>query len=296
MINEPSPQESLPQSAPGYSRVYRLPQHPVYLEAVVFAVICALCIFALIPALISFLNYGTVLPSAKRAAFFLCLTALLVRILEMVIKRELGRVRFVLTEEALIRETSLRRRVLRFSAVDKLLFVSFPPAGGIVVLQGGGGQSLTVPLTLEHVDDLTRRIEALVPVAVGGESGERADLWHRVHRGCAAAEAGRRRASVMRKPLLEAVTMIVAVNFLVGAIYWNMPVVPLLLWVVAGPLFPIAGYAGSDLFMKIRDRGRITPGNVKGLSFDEQRTVAVAAMLCTAVYLVAGILCRAFMS
>jgi|GEM_PF-4086115 len=293
MINEQFPQESQPQSAPAPSRVYRLPLHTVYLEAAVFAVICALCIFALIPVLLSFLNYGTVLPSAKRAALFLCLTALLVRILEMAIKRELGRVRFILIGEALIRETSLRRRVLRFSAVDKLFFVNFLPTGGLIVLQGGG-QSLTIPLILEHVDDLARRIEAFIPVSIGMDDGERTNLWQRIHHGCIAAEAARRRASVMRKPLLEVVTMIVAVNFLVGAIYWNMPVVPLLFWVVAGPLFPIAGYAVCDLVMKIRDRGCIAQGNVTGLSFDEQRTVAVAAMLCTAVYLVAGIFCRAF--
>lgn len=267
---------------------YPFPRHFLYFELLLFSLISTLMIFAWIPALMSLITYSMVLPSAVRAAIFLNITAVALLLFVFFIKREMRNAVFLLTDEFLVQKGAYRTRKIRLAAIRKVSLIRFPVTGGAMVLECDHGV-LAVPLLLLGVHNLAERLERFCASAAHGCSTDE-KTWRRIHEICSTSHAVNRRTAVVFRPLLTLSVFMLPVNVIVGAGFWDMSILPLMLWAVSGPLFPGGAYAVADILMRRRGRRDFSAAAV---SSEEQRTIARSALLFFLLYLAAGIIYKA---
>ena len=132
-----NPAAAAPPPPPPPARCYRLPERFVYLELTVILLLSALVIFAWVPALLSIFRYGSVLPSAMRAAIFLNITAASLLLVHLFVKREIRRVQFILTGEYLAHKTTLYLKRVRLADIRSVNLLRLPAGHGMLSIGNG---------------------------------------------------------------------------------------------------------------------------------------------------------------
>ena len=274
---------------PLFMKTCPLPKRFLYAELMLLSLISALMILAWIPAVLSLITYGSLLASALRAAVFLNLTAVTLILLVLFVKRELRRFIFFMTDEHLGVGTPSRNRKIRLAAVESVSLLRFPLGGGVVIIESGDG-SLTIPLIFENCYDLFTGLREVL-------NRNKPDIstatdWETIRRACSLSEMAAHRAEKVFTTILTACIAMLPVGFLVGAVYWNMSVVPLMLWSIIGPLFPIAAYGSADLILRTAFVRSDDAGGVMRKP-DENRILTRTALVFFLLYLVCAVLYKA---
>jgi hypothetical protein len=97
--------------------------------------------------------------------------------------------------------------------------------------------------------------------------------------------------TVVYRPLLTLSIFMLPVNVLIGAVFWNMSILPLMLWAVSGPFFPLFSYAVADILIRRRPT---QPDFEVALSQDDLRIVIRSGFVFFLLYLVSGIVYKAY--
>jgi hypothetical protein len=269
--------------------IYPFPRRFLYAEVILFSLISTLMIFAWMPAFMSLVTYGSILGSALRAAIFLNITAVTLILFVAFIKRELRRLRFVLSDEQLIFQTSSREKKLRLSTIASVSLVRFPLGGGIMVIESGDGQ-LSIPLIIKNSADLVTRLREYC--ATRNQEVATGTHWDRIGIACSLSAIASDRDRKVFGIVLPACIFMLPLNVLVGAIYWNMSIVPLMIWSVAGPFFPFAAFACADLLLRITTARHFRAPQHTNLP-DEDRVLARSGVLFFILFMVSAIAFKA---
>lgn len=272
---------------------YSLPQRFVYLELLVFLLIATLLIFAWLPAVLSIFRYGTILPSALRAAIFLNVTAFSLLIFHLFVRREMRRVQFILTDELLVHKTSLRIKKIPLAGIRSVVMIGFPVIGGVLIVNSVEG-SITIPLILQKTGDLIFRFEGACRDMAAACSVPEA-TWRKIRLTGQLSESAGRRSSAVFKPLFITSVVVLPVSVFIGAVYWDMSIIPLMLWSVAGSTVPLCAYAASDIIIRLHEAGNGDGHATPNARIDEKRVYAWSGLLFLMIYLFAGIIFKAFM-
>ncbi len=278
-------------------RVYLLPRHFVYGEVILFSLIVFLAVFAWIPVILSFFTFGTILASALRTVIYLTVTAVSLLLFVFFIKREMRTMQFVLTDEHLMRTTFAGSKKIRLAAVQSVSLIRFPVNNGMMVVDSGQG-TITVPLILQQISDLTMRIET---ICAAGATACPADAatWQKIHQLGRLSERAARRSSAAFKPLLITVVSLLPVSAFIGTVFWNMSIIPLMLWSLAGPVFPLCAFAAADFRIRLRDAryARHAQKNgyemTYGITDEDKRDYARSGLFFFSLYLIGGIMYKA---
>lgn len=270
-------------------KIYPLPRRFLYAEVILFSLISTLMIFAWIPAVMSLVTYGSVLRSALRAALFLNITAVTLILFVLFVKRELRKVRIVLSDEHLVFQTSSHIRKIRLSAIESCSLVRFPLGGGILVIESGDGP-LSIPLILENCSDLLARLRQYDLSRDTSTVNEA--RWDRIGIAGSLSAAAARRAEKVFSGVMTVCIAMLPLNVLVGAIYWNMSVVPLMIWSVTGPLFPFAAFAVADLLLRMKTARHYREPHHQ-YPLNEDRILAASGMLFLILFLLSAIVFKA---
>ena len=275
-------------STPFADRKFLLPRHFVFTEMVLFSLISTLMIFAWLPAILSLFTYNTVLPSAMRAVLFLNGTAVCLILLVLFIKREIRSVEYIINDEVIVRKGLTNIKQVRIAEIQSVTLLKFPVTGGVIVIESARG-SLTVPLILENIREFVTVLEQVCRSAKEGfrfSSVQFDDLMRAV----TFAELKQQRTSAVFRPLLTLCISLLPVNVFVGAVFWDMSIVPLMLWAIAGPLYPIAFYSVTSGFISLKERQL----SVEASSLRVANVYGVSGILIGSVYLISGIVFKAF--
>jgi hypothetical protein len=281
-----------PQSStPFADQRFKLPRHFVFIEMVLFSLISTLMIFAWLPAILSIFTYNMVLPSALRAALFLNVTAVCLILLILFMKRELRSVEFIINDEVVVRKGLTSLRQIRIAAIQTVSFVKFPVTGGVIVIETSRG-SLTVPLMLA---DITRFVTILEHVCRHSEGTFRfsSTQFNDLMRIAKRTEDKQKRASAMFGPLLSISITLLPVNVFVGAVFWDMSIVPLMMWSITGPLFPIVFYSVTNGILLVSEKRREGSGSVVDQHLQVVRVYGVSGYMFGSLYLISGIMFKA---
>ena len=274
-------------------KTYPLPRRFLYPELLVYSLICTLMLVAWIPAIISIITYGSVFKSAVRAAFFLNLTAGTLIVSVLFVKKELRRIRFIVTEDTLGFQSASRGRKINISTISSCSLLRFPLGGGILVIDGTDG-SLSIPLIIEHCTDLASRLREY---HTSGSSGASSPTdWESILRTCRLTEITINRSQRVFLPLLTICFAALPVNMFVGAVYWDMSLVPLILWAVVGALVPLATYAGADVILRLQASRRSKKNLPLPDTADEQRILARTSLAGLLLFLAGAIVYRSILS
>jgi hypothetical protein len=268
-------------------KTYPLPRRFLYVELLFYSLISTLMIVAWIPAAVSLIAYGSVFPSAMRAALFLNLTAITLIIFVLFVQKELRSISFFISEEQLGYRSSSRGKQIRLAGISSVGLLRFPLGGGILVIESPEG-SLSIPLFIPGISDLVARLREYLPAPVS-ESDDTTD-WNTIVRTCGRSESVTRRSLRVFRPVLSCAIAALPLNVFIGAVYWNTSIVPLMLWAVTGTLFPLATYGSADILLRILSgrTGKVLP------DVDvENRLLIRAALAGGSIYLFCGILFKA---
>ncbi|MBN1576606.1 MAG: hypothetical protein JW913_08645 [Chitinispirillaceae bacterium] len=276
---------------PSRPRSYPLPRRFVYLELIVISLISALVIFAWVPAILSIFRYGTVLASALRAAIFLNITAVSLLLFHLFVKNEQRRVQFILTDEFLAYKSALGVKKIRLDDIHSVSLIRFPVSCGVMEVKSGQG-TINVPLILQNISDLTELMEEACGRVAGVRSVPQA-TWRRIHLLSAIADDAARRASAVFRPLLITSLAMLPAAVFIGAVYWDMSIIPLMLWSMAGLIVPLCVYATADIIIRVRGTQELDGQVPRHGSIDEKKVYAWSGFAFFLLYLIAGIVYKA---
>lgn len=228
--------------------VFSYPGRFLYGEVVLFSLVSTLMIFAWIPALISLFTYGAVVASALRAAVFLNITAVALMLLFFFVKGELRATRFILTDSAIARKTSTKVQRIPFSGVTGVSLLTYPFGGGVLSIESRE-TTMVIPLLVQPVDLLVHKLELICSSCAIGCAVE-PDLWKRVHAEARLSKFIAGRSENFFTPVLTLCISMLPFHIFTGAFFWDIGVIPLAIWTVAGPIIPLAGYAAADIVVR----------------------------------------------
>jgi ABC-type multidrug transport system fused ATPase/permease subunit len=277
------------------ARCYTLPRRLLYPEITIFTMVIALAVTAWIPALFSLLNIGMILPSALRASVFLSIMAALLLVLALFVKYELRHVRILLSDEFLVRASIRQLKKLRLLAIESVSLLQLPFNGGIIVVKSGR-QNLFLPLHMRHIRDLAARIEeACTTTAIAAKVEN--TTWRELHRRSSIAEKTVRRHQRAYAPLLQVSVLMVPVAIFTGIFFWDLQMVPLMLWTMITPFVPLLAFTTADLLLRIRGgrpASERTDAAETTVDIDEDNYLTRSGILFFLLYLSAGILLKTF--
>lgn len=235
--------------------VFTLPDKFIYFELISFSLIIFLIVIGWVPPIFSFLQYGNVFPSAWRALLFLNFTAIMVLLAYLFLKRDLKNTIYLFTDEYIIFKSLFTFKKIAFSEIKKISFFPFPLSKGFISIDAET-QVIVIPLSLKNITSAVYRLEQIaIEFSIPLSNYKWSELYTRAQ----FSEYHQKRASFLFQYLLMASIIMLLFDFFVGAIFWDMSLIPLMLWSLSGPVLPIFGYAISDLIirLKVEKRKRI---------------------------------------
>ena len=277
------------------ARCYTFPRRFLYPEIMLFSLIFALVAIAWIPVIYSLFEIGELLPSVLRAAAVPSITAAVILVLVLFVKFELRKVRFLLTDELLIRSSSLHARKMPLLGIESVALFRTPVSGGILSVNSGR-QTIHIPLIVRHIRDLVSRIEgACAETAIAARINDA--TWRELHRRSALTDKAVKRAARAYQPLLTATAAMVPVAAVTGMFFWNISFLPLMIWSAIAPFFPVASFATADLILRLREKrenAKSADLDAPSVTIDETPTFVRTGIVFFLLYLCAGIIFRTF--
>ncbi|MCX7727662.1 MAG: hypothetical protein N2053_12545 [Chitinispirillaceae bacterium] len=227
---------------------FTLPEKHIYVEAISFSLVTSLIIIGWIPAIFSFLQYEEIIPSAWRALIFLNFTALMIFCAYLFLKKGLKKTVYVFTDEYIIFKSLFTLKEIYLGEIKKISFFPLPLSKGFISIEGEK-EVIVIPLSLKNITSLVYRLEQ---IAIEFSIPLSNYNWNELRIKAQFSEYHQNRASFIFKPLITTSILMLPFNFFVGAIFWDMSLIPLMLWSLTGSLMPILSYAISDLIINIR--------------------------------------------
>ncbi|MBN1308156.1 MAG: hypothetical protein JXA18_09590 [Chitinispirillaceae bacterium] len=209
----------------------------------------------------------------------------------LLVKNKQRQVQFILTDEFIVYRSSLGVKKLRLADIQSVSLIRFPAYCGVMRVESGQ-DAITIPLLLQNIGDLAARMEKACSQIAGVCSVPQA-TWRSIHLISAIAEDASRRASAVFKPMLFTSLAMLPSALFIGAVYWDMSIIPLLLWSMAGLVVPLCFYATADIFIRFRRAKECYDHAPRYGSIDEKRVYAWSGIAFFLLYLIAGIVYKA---
>jgi hypothetical protein len=121
-------------------------------------------------------------------------------------------------------------------------------------------------------------------------------MWPQAHRRSTLTGKAVKRSSRSYQSLLTISITMLPFAVITGMFFWDLDLIPLMLWSVIAPILPLIAFATADLTLRIREERAFTaPKNdaATRVDIDEESTFVRSGIFFAILYLIAGIVYKA---
>lgn len=219
--------------------IFKLQKRFLYVEMLFFSSITSLCIISLFPAIFSILAYETIIPSAIRAAIFLNITAFILFMLSRIIKTEIQSFSIALTDDKIIKKGFFNTVSIQYSEITGFRYIKNMGFQRYLKISAVNNAVL-IPLSIDKpivfVDILKSRMSKSI-------LNPNSLLDPRFHEDLKVFYDSYNRSLAAFHPLIIISIFLFFFNFVIAAQFWDLALIPVLLFAITGFIIPIVTYA-----------------------------------------------------
>jgi hypothetical protein len=273
-------------------KIYSFQKRFTYVEAPLFSLILAMLSFSWFPAVLGIFMYGALFPSTIRFGLFLDITAIFSIFIVFLIKKEMKKSAFVVTEDALVFKSAGKLITLFFTDIVLCKHQRHILNNGHIQVCSAE-RTITLPYFIHGIYDLLLNIhEGLI------ENGTAKAVDESTLESMFSISKERKFAYQREKnafhPLIASTLFLTFLNLVIGYKYWELEITPVLMWSAVGFLSPICTFIVAEFMINSTSRKINKPTN--GLLYDQSilSTYMLSAIAFLIIYLAAGILFKTF--
>ena len=262
-----------------------------YITSAFFAVFFIGLVFvAWVPLVMVYCSEGTIDVPVARAAAYCTVTFLLLAALGNLGKRELGKVRFVVSQEGIVRSDPYRKISVAWRDITGVRCGRVPFAKGRVEITTSRTRIL-LPSTITHFDRLSEAVQKGLERAGKAALLDNAFLRTMVAMG-KVSERWNDRAKAAFWPLVAATIGIVLFNSFVTSCVWETGTVALIIWAGVGLPLPLLAYSIADIRLNRRYEKALLLGEGTAFVDDIAGELIFGLLVVAPFYGILGIIAR----
>ena len=267
-------------------KVYSYQKRFIYIEAPLYSLIGSLLILSWFPAIIGFLVYDVIYPSAIRFGLLFDLTASITIAIILFVKNDLKKTLFVVTEDSIIFKAPGKLKTVFFNDITLCKHVQTSLSEHVQITSAD--KTILLPFTINGIHDLLLHLcEQLI---VNGKTG----TLDEPSPGSMLVAAQLRKHAYLREkkaysPLIQTTFLLTFFNIFIAFKFWELELVSGLMWSIVGFLIPLNSFALAEQLINKQFKGDGSQMEETHFSF-----YLLSSILFLMLYLAAGIFFKAF--
>jgi hypothetical protein len=252
-----------------------------------------LLVVGYLPLLYSFLVYGTVFAPLERAVMYLSVTYFFLLLIARFMRKEMDRVRFILTDHSIIHESAYTRTEIPFATMERCAVRSFPLIKGYVRITAAR-RRIVLPSTIHRFSELAEELGNRL------SSSGRSDLCgaektNALRRIACIAEFSQARSRAAFFPLVHGTILSATANACIAGFIWGVSGVDQVIWMGIGLTVPLCIYGLADFRLNRSVERQLLrdPAALPRLSLHQELIFSSLAIM--GLQAIAGILFKAFL-
>lgn len=275
-------------------KIYSYQKRFVYIEAPLYSLIGMLIIFSWFPTIMVFLAYGAIYPSAVRFGLFLDLTTIIVVLIISLIKSDLKKKIFAITDEAIIFKASEKIKPISFSDITLCKHMqSFKEFIQIT----SSDKTIRLPFSINGIYDLILHLHERL-IASGNSSVLDEPSSTSMINSALIRKHAYQREKIAFLPLILSTFFLTFFNMIMAYKYWDFDIMPVIMWSIVGFLMPLNTFAFAEYLinqnMNISDNKHINDLPIYKFKNGTTEFYLLSSLLFLVIYLTIGILFKAF--
>jgi hypothetical protein len=272
-------------------KAYSYQKRFIYIEAPLYSLIGTLLLLSWFPLIIGYLAYGTLYPSTIRFGIFFDITASVLITIILFVKNNLEKNIFVITDEAIIFKAPGKIRTMFFSNINLCKHVQTSFAEHVQITSSD--KTILLPFSINGIHDLLLHLNEYL--IVNGKAG----TLDEPSPGTMLVAARLRKHAYPREkkafsPLLLTTFFLTFFNIFIAYKYWELEIIPVLMWAIVGFLVPLNSFALAEQFINRQVNGTNSQLSDNQIEQILQSSYLLSGILFLFLYLTAGILFKAF--
>jgi hypothetical protein len=225
------------------NELFRLQPRFIYLELLFLYAIASICIISWFPPIFSLLAFEEILRSAINASLLLNLTAFVIFLLYRFIKDEIRHISVIITDDHVIIKGFSRTTSVRISDIINVQYVRIPVIRGFLKLSTSDNV-MKIPLLIEHtmtfITSLQCRLNKNPNVSASIND-------KRLYEDVKVFQDSYQRSLRAFSPLILISLFMFFFNTIIAVEFWELALIPTLLFAMTGLIFPTIGYYIADV-------------------------------------------------
>jgi len=269
------------------NELFRLQPRFLYLELLFLYAIASFCIISWFPPIFSLLAYDGILRSAIKASFLLNFTAFVIFLLYRFIKNEMRRISIIITNDQIIKKGFSQTTSVRFSDIKNLQYIRIPGIRGFLKLSTSDNV-MKIPLCIEHtitfIASLQSRLNGNPDVLININDT-------RLFEDTRVFQDSYQRSLRAFSPLILISLFLFFFNTIVAVEFWELALIPTLLFATVGLFLPSIGYHIADIKINHSVRNLLRSDNAEMYNIGKE--YLYGGFLTFILYLFIGIFFKA---
>ena len=268
------------------NELFRLQPRFLYLELLFLYAIASFCIISWFPPIFSLLAYDGILRSAIKASLLLNFTAFVIFLLYRFIKNEMRRISIIITNDQIIKKGFSQTTSVRFSDIKNLQYIRIPGIRGFLKLSTSDNV-MKIPLCIEHtitfIASLQSRLNGNPDVLININDT-------RLFEDTRVFQDSYQRSLRAFSPLIL-ISLFLFFNTIVAVEFWELALIPTLLFATVGLFLPSIGYHIADIKINHSVRNLLRSDNAEMYNIGKE--YLYGGFLTFILYLFIGIFFKA---
>jgi hypothetical protein len=271
-------------------KIYSYQKRFIYIEAPLYSLIGTLLLLSWFPAIIGYLAYDIIYPSTIRFAVFFDITASILIAIILIVKYDLKKNIFVITDESIIFKAPGKLRSMFFSDINLCKHVQTAFAEHVQITSSD--KTILLPFSINGIHDLLLHLNEYLIV------NGKAHTLDEPSPGSMLVSARLRQFAYHREkkafsPLFLTTFFLTFFNIFIAYKYWELEIIPVLMWAIIGFLIPLNSFALAEQLINKQVKGADSQFDGKQLEKPTYSFYLLSGFLFLLLYLAAGILFKA---
>jgi hypothetical protein len=271
-------------------KIYSYQKRFIYIEAPLYSLIGTLLLLSWFPAIIGYLAYGIIYPSTIRFAVFFDITASILIALIKIVKFDLKKNMFIITDESIIFKATGKLRSMFFNDINLCKHVQTTFAEYVQITSSD--KTILLPFSINGIHDLLLHINEYLIV------NGKAQTLDEPSPGSMLVAARLRQLAYLREkkafsPLFLTTFFLTFFNIFIAYKYWELEIIPVLMWAIIGFVLPLNSFALAEQLINKQLKGTDSQFSEKKFEKSAYSFYLFSGFLFLLLYLTAGILFKA---
>jgi|GEM_PF-2290193 len=267
-------------------KVYNYQKRFTYLEAPLYSLITVLFIASWLPAAIGYSVYGHIYPSTIRFGVFLDFTILILIGIVILLKSELKKTMFLISEDVIILKAPGKLRQIFFSDIVLCKYAQTLFSEQIRIVSND--KTIELPFSINGIYDLVLTLNERIITANKSQTLDEPEPGSMI---CA---AHMRKFAYYREkqaffPLIISTLLLTVLNIFIGYKIWELELVSVFMWAVIGFIIPINIFTFSEYLINREIKKSEKQADTITFEKSHMSTYIFSSLIFLLFYLCAGI-------